>query len=309
MKSAALYLTTVLIWGSTWLAISFQLGDIAVELSLFYRFAIAAACMWLFVAYKKPNMRFSLVDHGFFALLAISNFGLNYLLLYWAQNYLSSAMASIAFSMLLIMNIVNTRLFFAKPIAKRIYCGALIGVVGIICLFWPHLLQFDLSNGALVGLLLALGGTFVASLGNMISVRNSNHQIGVLQGNAWGMLYSAVGLAVYVLINGITVSFSAPTSYSLSLLYLSVFGTVIAFGCYFALLKNIGPEKASYAIVLFPLVAVALSSFFEGFEWHANTFAGFSLVLLGNAIVLTPTKRINAFLASRSVAKNGSVPS
>ena len=160
MKSAALYLTTVLIWGSTWLAISFQLGDIAVELSLFYRFAIAAACMWLFVAYKKPNMRFSLIDHGFFALLAISNFGLNYLLLYWAQNYLSSAMASIAFSMLLIMNIVNTRLFFAKPIARRIYCGALIGVVGIICLFWPHLQQFDLSNGALVGLLLALGGTF-----------------------------------------------------------------------------------------------------------------------------------------------------
>ena len=96
-----------------------------------------------------------------------------------------------------------------------------------------------------------------ASLGNMISVRNSNRQIGVLQGNAWGMLYSAVGLAVYVLINGITVSFSAPTSYWLSLLYLSVFGTVIAFGCYFALLKNIGPEKASYAIVLFPLVAVA----------------------------------------------------
>ena len=143
----------------------------------------------------------------------------------------------------------------------------------------------------------------------LISVRNSNRQIGVLQGNAWGMLYSAVGLAVYVLINGITISFSAPTSYWLSLLYLSVFGTVIAFGCYFALLKNIGPEKASYAIVLFPLVAVALSSFFEGFEWHANTFAGFSLVLLGNAIVLTPTKRINAFLASRSVAKNGSVPS
>ncbi|ASM48354.1 hypothetical protein PESP_a0063 [Pseudoalteromonas espejiana DSM 9414] len=309
MKSAALYLTTVLIWGSTWLAISFQLGDIAVELSLFYRFAIAAAFMWLFVAIKKPDMRFTLLDHGFFVLLAASNFGLNYLLLYWAQNYLSSAMASIAFSMLLIMNIVNTRLFFGKPIAKRIYGGALMGVLGIICLFWPHLQQFDLSNGALVGLLLALGGTFVASLGNMISVRNSNQQIGVVQGNAWGMLYSALGLAIYVLLNDITVSFNAPTSYWLSLLYLSVFGTVIAFGCYFALLKNIGPEKASYAIVLFPLVAVTLSSFFEGFEWHANTFAGFSLVLLGNAIVLTPTKRINAYLANRLIAKNGSIPS
>ena len=77
MKSAALYITTVLIWGSTWLAIEFQLGDIAVELSLFYRFAIAALLMWLYVAYKKPDMRFKLLDHGFFVLLAICNFGLN----------------------------------------------------------------------------------------------------------------------------------------------------------------------------------------------------------------------------------------
>ncbi|GAA60974.1 permease of the drug/metabolite transporter (DMT) superfamily [Pseudoalteromonas sp. BSi20652] len=309
MKSAVLYITTVLIWGSTWLAIEFQLGDIAVELSLFYRFAIAALLMWLYVAYKKPDMRFKLLDHGFFALLAICNFGLNYLMLYWAQNYLTSAMTSIAFSMLLVMNIVNTRLFFGKPISKRIYTGAVLAVLGITCLFWPQLQLFDLSNGALVGLLLALGGTFVASLGNMVSVRNSRKQIGVLQGNAWGMLYSAIGLALYVLMNDVQFSLNAPPSYWLSLLYLSIFGTVIAFGCYFALLRNIGPEKASYVIVLFPLVAVTLSSFFEGFEWHANTFAGFSLVLLGNAIVLTPTKRINAFLANRAMAKSGSVPS
>ena len=98
MKSAALYITTVLIWGSTWLAIEFQLGDIAVELSLFYRFAIAALLMWLYVAYKKPDMRFSLIDHGFFALLALCNFALNYLMLYWAQNYLTSAMTSTAIS-------------------------------------------------------------------------------------------------------------------------------------------------------------------------------------------------------------------
>ncbi|MBQ4800561.1 EamA family transporter [Pseudoalteromonas sp. MMG006] len=300
MKSAALYITTVLIWGSTWLAIEFQLGDIAVELSLLYRFAIAAALMWLYVAYKKPDVRFSLVDHGFFVLLALCNFSLN---------YLTSAMTSIAFSMLLVMNIVNTRLFFGKPISKRIYTGAILAVLGITCLFWPQLQQFDLSNGALVGLLLALSGTFVASLGNMVSVRNSRKQIGVLQGNAWGMLYSAIGLVLYVLMSDVQFSLNAPSSYWLSLLYLSIFGTVIAFSCYFALLKNIGPEKASYVIVLFPLVAVTLSSFFEGFEWHANTFAGFSLVLLGNAIVLTPTKQINAFLANRVIAKNGSVPS
>ena len=309
MKSAALYLVTVLIWGSTWLAIEFQLGDVAVEISLFYRFAIAAVLMWTFVLIKKLPMQYSLRDHGFFALLALFNFGLNYLVLYWAQNYLTSAMASIAFSMLLLMNIINTRLFFAKPIAKRIYFGALLGVMGIASLFWPQIQQFNLSNGALVGLLLALSGTFVASLGNMVSVRNSQRNIGVLQGNAWGMLYSALGLAAYVLVSDVELTLNAPTSYWVSLLYLAVFGTVIAFACYFALLKNIGPERASYVIVLFPLVAVVLSTLFEGFEWQANTFIGFSLVLFGNAIVLTPTKQIKAFFAARSIQQKGSVPS
>lgn len=309
MQSAALYIATVLIWGSTWLAIEFQLGDVAVGVSLFYRFAIAAILMWVVVLAKKLPMRYSLRDHIFFALLALCNFGLNYLLLYWAQNYLSSAMASIAFSMLLLMNIINTRLFFGKPIAKRIYVGAILGVIGIVSLFWPQIQQFNLSNGVLVGLLLALAGTFVASLGNMVSVRNSMQHIGVMQGNAWGMLYSAVALAVYVLLSSSSFVISAPSSYWLSLLYLAVFGTVIAFACYFALLKNIGPERASYVIVLFPLVAVTLSSIFEGFIWQANTFLGFSLVLIGNAIVLTPTKRINAFFAARALQQKSSIPS
>lgn len=294
MKNIALYLSTVLIWGSTWLAIEFQLGEVNEVVSLFYRFAIAAACMWAFVLIKQYPMRFALRDHGFFMLLAIGNFGLNYLFLYWAQGYLTSAMASIAFSLLLVFNIINTKLFFNKPIAKRIYFGAAIGVVGIVSLFWHDIADFNLANGALMGLLLALGGTACASFGNMISVRNSNQQIGVLEGNAWGMLYSALLLGAYVLVSGQSFLVSASSAYWLSLGYLAVFGTVIAFACYFSLLKAIGPEKASYIIVLFPLVAVVLSTYFEGFEWQSHTFMGFALVLLGNALVLTPIERIKA---------------
>ncbi len=300
MQNALLYLVTVLIWGSTWLAIEFQLGDIAVEVSLFYRFAIAAALMWAYVLWRRLPMDYSLRDHGFFALLALCNFGANYLILYWAQGYLTSAMASIAFSMLLLMNIVNTRLFFAKPIAKRIYLGALLGVAGIVILFWPALASMDLSNETLVGLLLALSGTLVASFGNMVSVRNSTRNIGVLQGNAWGMFYSTIGLLLVIGFSDVEFSVQAPTSYWLALLYLSVFGTVIAFASYFVLLKNIGPERASYVIVLFPLVAVVLSTLFEGFEWQMSTVNGFLCVLLGNAIVLTPVERIRAYLQNRS---------
>ncbi|MBQ4849950.1 DMT family transporter [Pseudoalteromonas sp. MMG012] len=296
MKSILLYTMTVLIWGSTWLAIEFQLGEVNEVVSLCLRFTLAAICMWAYVIIKRMPMRFNLKNHCFFILLAMGNFGLNYLMLYFAQGYLNSAMASIAFSLLLVLNIINTRLFFGKPIAKRIYFGATFGLFGITALFWHDLRQFDLNSGAIIGLGLALLGTLIASFGNMVSVRNSNNNIGVLQGNAWGMLYSSILLGAYVVLAGESLLIHANWQYWSSLLYLAVFGTVIAFASYFSLLKNIGPEKASYIIVLFPLVAVLLSTYFENFTWQSNTFIGFSLVLLGNAIVLTPFDKLKLHL-------------
>ena len=296
MRSAVLYLMTVLIWGSTWLAIEFQIGVVAAEVSLVYRFAIAAILMWVFCLWHGLDMRLSRAHHIFVVVLAACNFGFNYLFLYWAQAYLSSAMTSIAFSTLLIFNIVNTRLFFGKPIAPRIYIGAMFGIVGIGALFWADLREFDLSTGAFLGLGLALIGTFLASLGNMISVSNSNKKIGVMQGNAWGMLIGSVLLFFYSLVAGTPFTIDWSVGYITSLMYLSLFGTMIAFACYFALLKEIGPEKASYAIVLFPVVAVVLSTFFEGFVWQPNTVIGFVLVLMGNAIVLTPMQKIVTWL-------------
>ena len=297
MLNTVLYTLTVLIWGSTWLAIEFQLGVVPPDVSLVYRFAIAASLMWAYCWFKKLPLRFSGKDHLFFVILATCNFGGNYLLLYWAQAYLSSAMTSIAFSTLLIMNIINNRLFFGKAIAPRMFVGAGLGLAGMVALFWQELLAFDLSNAAIMGLLLSVGGTMVASLGNMTSVRNSKNNVGVLQGNAWGMMYSALFLSAFVWLTGGEFSFDFHAPYVLSLLYLSIFGTVLAFAFYFILIKDIGPEKASYTVVLFPVVAVALSMAFEGFEWQHSTFIGFLLVLGGNIIVLTPVHRLKACLA------------
>ena len=296
MRSTILYVMTVLIWGSTWLAIEFQLGVVPPEVSLVYRFSIAAILMWGYCLWRKLPLKFSANDHVFFVVLAVCNFGFNYLLLYWAQAYLTSAMTSIAFSTLLIMNIINNRLFFGKAIAPRMFVGAALGLAGIVALFWQDIRSFDLSSTAMIGLGLSIAGTMVASFGNMTSVRNSKNNVGVLQGNAWGMLYSALFLAAYVLVNGGTFTFDFAAPYVLSLLYLSVFGTVLAFAFYFILLKDIGAEKASYTVVLFPVVAVALSIWFEGFELLPSSALGFILVLSGNVIVLTPFRKIKALL-------------
>jgi drug/metabolite transporter (DMT)-like permease len=298
MRSTVLYVLTVLIWGSTWLAIEYQLGVVAPEVSLVYRFSIAALLMWAFCLIKKLPMQFSLENHLFFMTLACCNFGFNYLILYWAQDYLTSAMTSIAFSTLLIMNIINTRIFFGKPIAPRIFIGATLGLAGIIGLFWQDVKTLDFASEAIIGLGLSLAGTFVASLGNMTSVRNSKNDIGIMQGNAWGMLYGSLFLLTFTLISGSEFSLDTRLPYIASLLYLSIFGTVIAFACYFVLLKDIGPEKASYSVVLFPVVAVTLSMMFEGFVWQSSTVIGFVLVLTGNIVVLTPVHRFRRLLAA-----------
>jgi len=292
MKNIFLYIITVLIWGSTWFAIEFQLGEVAVEVSLFYRFGLAAIMMWGYCLWKNIPVVFSLKNHGYILLLAIGNFSANYTILYYAQNYLNSAMTSIAFSTLLLMNIINTRIFFGKPIATRIYLGALLGLIGIVTLFWHDLQGITFSNGTFLGLTLALVGALVASFGNMISVRNSNSNLNIYAVNAWGMSYGAILLMTYALVNGSEFDFSYKPSYIISLLYLALFGSVIAFATYFSLLKNMGAEKASYLIVLFPIVAVIISSLFEGFEFTDNIIIGFILVLIGNAIVLTPQEKL-----------------
>lgn len=307
MRSTVLYVITVLIWGSTWLAIEYQLGVVAPEVSLVYRFSIAALLMWGYCLIKKFPMGFSLKNHFFFMALACCNFGFNYLILYWAQDYLTSAMTSIAFSTLLVMNIVNTRIFFGKPIAPRTFIGATLGLAGIIGLFWQDVKTLDIASEAMIGLGLSLGGTFVASLGNMTSVRNSKNNIGIMQGNAWGMFYGSLFLLVLTLINDTEFSLDTRLPYIASLLYLSVFGTVIAFACYFVLLKDIGPEKASYAVVLFPVVAVTLSMMFEGFVWQTSTIIGFVLVLMGNVVVLTPIARIKACIGINKVIAPSSI--
>ncbi|WP_144392352.1 DMT family transporter [Pleionea sediminis] len=293
MKNTLLYIATVIIWGTTWFAIEFQLGEVAVEVSLIYRFLIAAIIMWTFCSFAKISLKLRATDHFFIFILAGFNFGFNYLILYWAQEYLTSAMSSIAFSTLLLMNIVNTRIFFGKPVAKRVIVGALMGVCGIAALFWQDIKDFNLTGAAITGLLLALGGTFLASLGNMVSVRNTSKGVSVIQGNTWGMLYGTIILALYALVRGSEFTISLLPSYWISLLYLAIFGTVIAFACYFILFQNIGPEKASYVIVLFPLVAVILSTLYEGFIWHLSTIIGFTLVLSGNALVLTPPEKFS----------------
>ncbi len=291
MNNVFLYITAVLIWGSTWLAIEFQLGVVEPEVSIVYRYLASASILFLWSKIKGLPLVFNRKSHQWFALMGLLMFCLNYILAYRAQIHITSALSAIAFSSMLWMNIINSRVFFGVRVGPRIYVGALLGIVGIIVLFGPQVAEISLSDSVFFGSILAVIGALMASFGNMASQAAQNSKLPVVQSNAWSMLYGGLFTAVIALSQGHEFTFDPSAAYVLSLAYLTIFGSVIAFGAYLTLLGRIGAHRAGYAAVMFPVVALVLSILFEDLVLDTTLITGFVLVLAGNLLVLTTGKR------------------
>lgn len=293
MNNLGLYLASVLIWGSTWLAITFQFGRVPPEVSVAYRFLLASALLFAWCALRRLPISFSWRDHRWMALQGMLLFGLNYICVYRAEGEISSGLVALIFSLIVFMNITATRIFFRTPVKPATLFAAGLGVTGVVLVVLPELGHGYGSGKPLVGLLFAVGSTILASLGNIVAVRNHRRGLPVIQQNAFGMLYGAVLVALYAAVTGRPFVFDNSASYLLSLGYLALFGSVLAFGAYLTLVGRIGADRAGYAGAAIPIVAVALSTWFEGLQWHIVTVVGIALCVTGNVLVLR-TKRARA---------------
>lgn len=290
MYNTFLYLLTVFIWGSTWLAIKFQLGVVSPELSIAYRFALAAVILLIFSIIRRLPLRFDLRTHGFFLLQGILLFSLNYFLVYLAEGFLTSGLVAIIFSLIVLLNVIFGAIFIRNPIRPRVVLGGVLGLFGLAFIFWPELALFDPTSQKVLGITLTIIATISASLGNVVSARNQRNELPVIQTNAFGMLYGALIMFGLAFLRGTPLQFDASPGYILSLLYLAIFGSVIAFGSYLTLLGRIGLDRAAYVTILFPVIALLLSTMFEGLIWGFLQLIGVALVLCGNILVLN--KRI-----------------
>lgn len=289
MNIIGLYLVTVLIWGSTWFVITFQIGDVHEAVSVFYRFFSAGVLMLGYCLVAKKNLRFSLRQHGYMALQGCFLFCLNYLLIYYGTAYIASGLVAVVFSTLAILNIVNGAVFLKKPVQPIVLVGALLGLLGIGLVFSHELAVAQESVGSgdvLLGFVIVLAATYSASLGNIVSARNQQAGMPILQTCAFGTLYGSAILFVYGQVVGANFNIEWTMSYTLALLYLSVFGTIIAFGAYLSLVGKIGADKAGYAMVVFPIVALLISTVFEGFVWTPIALLGMGFVVAGNIVVV-----------------------
>lgn len=290
MKNFLLYLSSVLIWGSTWLAIKYQIGDVDPMVSVVYRFGLAAAIMLVCCRAMGLRLAFGLKEHLFMALFGALLFSVNYWFVYVAEVYLTSGLVAVVFSTLVFMNVFNGYLFLGSPIRGPMILGALIGIFGVGLLFWPEIAGFDISDEGLLGLVLSLASVLMASLGNIVSARNQKAGLPVLQANAFAMGYGALIMVVVAITTGKHFTFSLQPLYVGSLIYLAIFGSIVAFWTYLTLLGRIGADKAAYAIMLVPVVALFLSTLFEDYRWTAQGLVGLVLVLGGNLVLLKTKK-------------------
>jgi drug/metabolite transporter (DMT)-like permease len=287
LQTLILFLGTVIIWGSTWIAIAMQVGPVPVLVSVFYRFASAALVLIIALVVTRRLETPALRHQPFLIAQAFCLFSFNFICFYTAAAYVTSGLISVIFSLATIYNAVNARLFFGDRVTGRVVVAGLMGVAGLVLLFGRDV-WVDLDPKALKGIGLAALGTMFFSLGNMISRRNSTAGVSPVTTNAWGMTYGAVILIALIAATRTPVVAPPDGRYLAALFYLAVFGSVIAFTTYLELVARIGSSRAAYATVLFPMVALVLSTVFEGYRWSALGILGLALCVTGNVVIFSP---------------------
>jgi drug/metabolite transporter (DMT)-like permease len=295
-----LYAIVVLIWGSTWYAIKLQLGPVAEELSVAYRFGLAGLCLVMFAVFSGRSMHIARAHYPLVVLQGCLMFSVAYVLVYLGSGYITTGLVAVLYSLIVIFNGIFEWLIYRTPFDRRLLLASIVGLAGTAAVFWPEVARISLSDSVVKGIAWTVGSIVVAALGNMAAIRNTGRGIPVLLINAHGMLWGAGLSFLTALLLGRPLRFSLDPQYVGSLVYLAVLGSSLVFGCYMALLQRVGAARASYASVLFPIVALLISTVFEDYGWSPAAIIGVILILAGNWLALS---RIPARLPPRQQQK------
>lgn len=283
--NAVLYVLVVLIWGTTWIALKWQLGPVPIALSIAYRFGLAALVLFAWLVWRRqlavPRGR----ALGWVLAQGLCLFCLNFVCFLKASSLIASGLVAVVFSSSALWNALLARVVHGRAIAPQVLGGGALGLSGLLLLFWPEITAHQAGAATLTGLAWALGGTLCFSTGNLLSAALQGQGLKPVQTNAWGMAVGTTLLLGYAAAAGVPWVFDASPRYVGALLYLAIPGSVIGFTAYLTLVGRLGPERAAYSTVLFPVVALNVSAWAEGYRWTLPALFGLGLVMAGNVLV------------------------
>ena len=286
MFNLGLYLTTIMIWGSTWIITKHQVSELSALHSVLFRYLLAAILLQGILFFFESKERYSVKIHILFFLLGSTLFCWNYVLFYLAASTgLTTGLIAVIFSTIITMNIANNAMIFGDFPQTSTVIGAIIGLVGITLVFYEDITFFK-EKGLLSAIGLCLFATYLASLGNMFSKILQTQKITVVSANKWGMTYGAISLLVVTILFDRNVQLPTSLSFLSGLLFLAIFGSIIGFWSYLTLLGRVGANKAAYAMIVFPIWALMLSWLFEDFTWTPIKITGVVIILTGNLFII-----------------------
>ena len=291
LNNISIFAACVLIWGTTWLAITWQLGPVAPEVSVSHRFLLAALIVAAWCRLRGLSLRYRPAEHLALALQGVAMYSVSYVLIYHAEVHVASGLAAIGYSASPLLAAIGTRLFFRQHVTARVALGSLLGILGIVLVYWPEFARVNPGQNVALGAVLVALAVLISNAGSLLAQRNHGRGLFGWPAMAWSMAYGGLCSLIVALALGrpYTIDLGAP--YLLSLAYLVLLGSIATFAGFLTLVGRIGAPRASYVGVMAPIVALVVSALFEDFAWHPLTVAGVAVSLLGNVLVLGGTPR------------------
>ena len=278
-----LYVAVVFGWSTSWYPLSLQLGVVAPEVSIVWRFMASSLMMLAISALFRIRLRYGVSEHLRFLCLGMALFSTNFALFYNSSLYLASGLLAVILSMSSLINVVLVAAINRRPPPLLQVVAAIVGLVGLGLIFAPEFKTLP-TAGIAVGY--GVLATFSFCIGNLLSSDSQRRGIPVLASTSWGMVYGMAFMAVIAAVRGHPFIIDTSPSYLISLAWLILISSVMTFACYLSLIGRIGPGRAAYATVVFPVFALLISARYEGYEWTLAALAGLGLVILGNLIMI-----------------------
>ena len=289
LKNWQLFAICVLTWGTTWFAITFQIGHVVPEVGVAMRFALAGAVILGLCVMRQESLRFTPTQHSIFALQGSFMYGVSYVCVYHAELHLVSGLVAVGYSASPLVAGLGARALFGVSLRPRFILGGLLGIAGVALIFWPEFARTTGDRNTLLGALFTVGSVLLSTVGSLTASRNRSRGLPFWPALGFGMLYGAAASALIAMTQGQSFAPPAIASWWLSLFYLALAGSVLTFACFLTLQERIGPGPTGTIGVMTPLLALVVSMAFEGFHPDVLTFAGAALAVGGNVLMLRRT--------------------
>ncbi len=280
------FFLVALIWGSTWLVIKDQIGSVPPSWSVTWRFVAAAIGMAAVAMFRRETLRVSNTTLKVAALLGLLQFVMNFQFVYRAEHHLTSGIVAVVFGLLVVPNSLMAWAFLKQPVTRAFLGGSVVAGAGIVLLLLHEYRMAPPEGQVLIGIALTIAALFSASSANVLQASRMARGIPMIPMLAWALLFGAILDAAFALIVEGPPQFDFRPGYIFGVLYLGIIGSVLTFPLYFRLLQRLGAGRGAYNGVLVPVVAMLLSTAFEGYRWSVLALAGSALAMLGLVLAL-----------------------